>query len=119
MSSEIDDFNSDTDINVNRRTDPRTEVTGSVQIDSTTYSLENWSLSGILFSGHNGQLVAGQRCLLRIIVNSSLANVDFMAKVLIVRIKGDMVGARFLALGGKGRAQITKYFAAKNMSAQY
>src|SRR3546814_15868384 len=49
-----------------RRVARRVAAIGQVHVDSRSYPMENWSVSGILFSGHDGQLAKGQRFKLRI-----------------------------------------------------
>ena len=49
-----------------RRVAPRVTAIGTVRVDSQSFPLENWSASGVLFSGHDGHLANGQRFKLRV-----------------------------------------------------
>src|SRR3546814_14295328 len=77
-----------------RRVARRVAAIGQVHVDSRSYPMENWSVSGILFSGHDGQLAKGQRFKLRIEAQGDRGQIEFNAEAVAVRIGGDKVAAQ-------------------------
>lgn len=94
-----------------RRVAPRVAALGQVRVDSRTYTLENWSVSGILFSGHDGRLAKGQRFKLAVDVRSGPATIEFNAEAVVVRTAGDKVAAQFFMIDNVKKRQIAEYFA--------
>lgn len=97
-----------------RRVAPRVADKGQVHIDSRSYALDNWSASGVLFSGHDGQLAKGQRFKLRLEVNGDRGLIEFTAEAVVVRTAGDKVAAQFFMIDKHKKRIILEYFARVN-----
>lgn len=94
-----------------RRVAPRVAALGTVQVDSHAYKLENWSASGVLFSGHNGHLAKGQRFKLRVEAQGDRGLIEFSAEAVVVRTAGDKVAAQFFMIDKIKKRLILEYFA--------
>lgn len=97
-----------------RRVAPRVADKGQVHIDSRSYALENWSASGVLFGGHDGQLAKGQRFKLRLEVHGDRGLIEFAAEAVVVRTAGDKVAAQFFMIDKHKKRIILEYFARVN-----
>lgn len=97
-----------------RRVAPRVTAVGKVHIDSRTYPLENWSASGVLFTGHDGRLAKGQRFKLRVEVQGDRGLIEFNAEAVVVRLVGDKVAAQFFMIDKAKKRFIMEYFARVN-----
>ena len=96
-----------------RRVAPRVAALGTVTIDSTKFTLENWSLSGILISGHDGRLVKGQKFKMTVDVRDDDRAVVFTAEAVVVRVSGDKLAAHFHHIDKQKKQAIAEYFAHK------
>lgn len=94
-----------------RRIAPRVKALGQVQIDSQTYPLDNWSASGVLFSGHDGHVAKGQRFKLRVEVQGDRGLIEFSAEAVVARTAGDKVAAQFYMIDKIKKRAILEYFA--------
>jgi|GEM_PF-763268 len=99
-----------------RRVAPRVAALGAVQVDSQTYALENWSASGVLFSGHDGRLGKGQRFKLRVEVQGDRGLIEFSAEAVVIRTAGNKVAAQFFMIDKVKKRAILDYFARVNAS---
>lgn len=97
--------------NADRRIAPRISAIGQVHVDSRTYALENWSSSGVLFSGHNGHVAKGQRFKLRVEVQGDRGLIEFSAEAVVARTAGDKVAAQFFMIDKIKKRAIVEYFA--------
>ena len=97
-----------------RRVAPRVSALGQVLIYSRSYPLENWSASGVLFSGHDGHLAKGQRFKLRVEVEGDRGPIEFSAEALVARLSGDRVAAQFFMIDKVKKRAIMEYFARIN-----
>lgn len=102
-------FTSDSD----RRVAPRVAAVGTVTIDSTRFTLENWSMSGILISGHDGRLIKGQKFKMTVDVRDDQRAVIFNAEAVVVRTAGDKLAAQFYRIDKQKKKAIAEYFAHK------
>ncbi len=93
-----------------RRMATRVAALGTVQVDSRTYPLENWSATGVLFSGHDGRLAKGQRFKLRVEVQGDRGLIDFSAEAVVIRLAGDKVAAQFFMIDKVKKRAIMEYF---------
>lgn len=100
-----------------RRVAPRVADKGQIHIDSRSYVLENWSVSGVLFSGHDGQLAKGQRFKLRLEVQGDRGLIEVAAEAVVVRTAGDKVAAQFFMIDKHKKRSIMEYFARVNPKA--
>ena len=96
-----------------RRVAPRVEAVGKVTIDSTSFTLENWSLSGILISGHDGRLIKGQKFKMTVEVRDGDRFIVFTAEAIVVRTAGDRLAAQFHQIDKQKKKAIVEYFASK------
>jgi hypothetical protein len=85
-----------------------------VHVDSRSYKLENWSASGVLFSGHDGQLAKGQRFKLQVEVQVDRGLMQFTAEAVVTRTAGDKVAAQFFMIDKARKRAILDYFARAN-----
>ena len=97
-----------------RRVAPRVSAIGQVLVDSRSYPLENWSASGVLFSGHDGHLAKGQRFKLRVEVQGERGVIEFPAEALVARLAGDRVAAQFFMIDKVKKRAIMEYFSRIN-----
>ena len=97
-----------------RRVAPRVSALGQVHVDSLSYAVENWSASGILFSGHDGRLAKGQRFKMRVEIQGDRGPIEFSAEALVARIAGDKVAAQFYMIDKMTKRSILEYFARVN-----
>ncbi|MEQ8817225.1 MAG: PilZ domain-containing protein [Thalassobaculum sp.] len=97
-----------------RRVATRVTALGTVHIDSRTYPLENWSASGVLFSGHDGRLAKGQRFKLRVEVQGDRGPIEFSAEAVVIRTAGDKLAAQFFMIDKVKKRMIMEYFARVN-----
>lgn len=97
-----------------RRVAPRVTALGTVQVDSRTHQLENWSASGVLFSGHDGRLAKGQRFKLRVEVQGDRGPIEFSAEAIVIRTAGDKLAAQFYMIDKAKKRMILDYFARVN-----
>lgn len=97
-----------------RRVAPRVADKGQVHVDSRGYPLVNWSASGVLFSGHDGQLTKGQRFKLRLEAQGDNGPIEFNAEAVVVRTAGDKVAAQFFMIDKHKKRIILEYFARIN-----
>lgn len=97
-----------------RRVAQRVAAKGQVHIDSQSYPLENWSASGVLFSGHDGRLAKGQRFKLRLEVQGDRGLIEFNAEAVAVRLAGDKLAAQFFMIENHKKRVILEYFARMN-----
>lgn len=93
-----------------RRVAPRVSALGTVHIDSRSYTLDNWSASGVLFSGHDGRLAKGQRFKLRVEVQGDRGLIEFNAEAVVARTAGDKVAAQFFMIDKLKKRAILDYF---------
>ena len=93
-----------------RRVAPRIRSLGTVTVDRTDYQLENWSLSGILFSGHQDHLAKGQRFKLYVEVQDRDKLISFNAEAVVVRIAGDKLAAQFFMIEKHKKQAIKEFF---------
>lgn len=100
-----------------RRVAPRVADKGQVHVDSRSYPLENWSTSGVLFSGHDGRLAKGQRFKLRLEVQGDRGLIEFNAEAVVVRVAGDRLAAQFFMIDKQKKRIILEYFARLNAKA--
>lgn len=99
-----------------RREATRVTALGTVHVDSHAYKIENWSASGVLFSGHDGHLAKGQRFKLRVEAQSDRGLIEFSAEAVVVRTAGDKVAAQFFMIDKTKKRFILEYFARVNAS---
>ena len=99
-----------------RRVAPRVAAVGQVTIDRQTYPLENWSTSGILFSGHDGRLAKGQKFKLKVDVQDDSCLISFDAQAVVIRVAGYKVAAQFFHIEKHKKKAIMVYFARKATS---
>jgi hypothetical protein len=97
-----------------RRVAPRVSAAGTVHVDSRSYKIENWSASGVLFSGHDGHLSKGQRFKLRLEVQGDRGLLEFNAEAVVIRLAGDKVAAQFFMIDKAKKRMILEYFARVN-----
>lgn len=97
---------------VEKRAAKRTAAVGAgtVRIDKRTYTLVNWSTSGILINGHRDHLAKGQRFQLQLDVDDGEVPVSFSAEAVVVRLQGDKLAAQFHQIDKHKKAQIHRYF---------
>ncbi len=93
-----------------RRVATRVTAIGTVHVDSRSYPLENWSASGVLFSGHDGRLAKGQRFKLRVEVQGDRGLIEFNAEAVVVRTAGDKLAAQFFMIDKAKKRMIMDYF---------
>lgn len=93
-----------------QRTAPRIKAVGSVRVDSSDYTLDNWSTSGILISGHDGKLTKGQRFQLSVDVQTDRGRIEFSAEAVVTRIAGDKLAAQFFMIEKHKKKAIMAYF---------
>lgn len=96
-----------------RRVAPRVAAIGTVTIDSAHFTLENWSLSGILISGHDGRLIKGQKFKMTVDVRDDSRSIIFTAEAVVVRTAGDKLAAQFYRIDKAKKKAIAEYFAHK------
>ncbi len=94
-----------------RRVAPRVSAIGTAHVDSRKYPLENWSASGVLFSGHDGRLAKGQRFKMRLEVQGDRGLIEFNAEAVVIRLAGDKVAAQFFMIDKAKKRIIMDYFA--------
>jgi hypothetical protein len=96
-----------------RRVAPRVAAIGTVTIDTSRFALENWSLSGILISGHDGRLIKGQKFKMSVEVRDDDRIIVFNAEAVVVRAAGDKLAAQFYRIDKHKKKAIADYFARK------
>ncbi|WP_420564629.1 PilZ domain-containing protein [Thalassobaculum sp.] len=96
-----------------RRVAPRVAALGTVTIDSSKFTLENWSQSGILISGHDGRLIKGQKFKMTVEVQDDARVIVFTAEAVVVRTAGDKLAAQFYRIDKHKKQAIVEYFARK------
>jgi len=92
-----------------QRADRQTAV-GSVKVDKFTYPIENRSATGLLVSGHDGQLAKGQRCQISVSVQTSNGPLDFSCQAIVARLAGDKLAFHFDRLNKAYKAAILRHF---------
>ncbi|MDF1791395.1 MAG: hypothetical protein P1U88_05760 [Thalassobaculaceae bacterium] len=103
---------------VERRRQPRLRARGDsfVRIESRDVALINWSEEGFLAGPYAGGLIAGQKAAVRIVVHDfhdRSGKLDLELTVVIKRIDGRGIAARFYSPDRYKRNTLQTYYAAK------
>lgn len=103
---------------VERRRQPRLRVRGDsfVRIEGRDVPLVNWSEDGFLAGPYAGGLIAGQRAAARLVVrdyHDRVGGLDLELNVVIKRIDGRGIAAKFHAPERYKRRALQAYYAAK------
>lgn len=78
------------------RQDPRTsKVNAEVQIDSKTYTVQDFSASGFRISGYDGPLIEKQRFRFTFFADDGQEKLDFDGNGTVVRLKNGEMSAKF------------------------
>jgi len=107
---------------VERRRQPRLRVRGDsfVRIEGRDVPLINWSEDGFLASPYSGGLIAGQRAAVRLVVrdyHDRTGMLDIELTVVIKRIDGRGIAARFYSPDRYKRQALKTFYAAKRAEA--
>ncbi|MBI1774215.1 MAG: hypothetical protein HYR63_02605 [Proteobacteria bacterium] len=97
----------------NRRQAPRVDTPPecAVFFDGKRFPLKNWSTLGFLAGPYDGDLIAKQRCKLKIHVRQETFDIAFDAEAIIVRTDASGIAGRFIFLPPDKKRQIEGYFA--------
>ena len=95
---------------VERRSASRQSGIGSVAILGKTYTLVNWSATGLLLSGHQSDLKCGEIHEFGLQVHHEIHPVSITAKALVVRVQRDKLALQFRALTQAQRTEILGHF---------
>ena len=95
-----------------RREGRRPVQDGDVEIGGARYPLQDWSSSGFLAHGYDGEHETGQRVDIAISVRDGAQPVEFACKAILVRVdrdSGKLVGA-FVELETALRVELARHF---------
>ena len=106
------DVETDSDGRERRRELRQQPVSGTAEIDGKTYTIFDWSSSGVCLSDCDRTATAGERVPTQIKIETADAQFEFASELLFVRISEDnkAVAGVFVSMPRKDRVAVTSHF---------